>query len=123
MTPWSRAFVERVIGHSSGKEVLLGHPLLFTWIQDTLSFISIIFTYHIKVSQSRSPLQAFGLKIILWCLTFVTWHAVAQSFWRYAANRKIAGSRSDEVKGFFSSYLILPAALGPAVHSASSRNE
>jgi hypothetical protein len=30
----------------------------------------------------------------------------------------------DEVDGFFSSiYLILPAALGPGVHSASNRNE
>jgi hypothetical protein len=27
------------------------------------------------------------------------------------------------VNEFFSSYLILPAALGPGVHSASNRNE
>jgi hypothetical protein len=32
------------------------------------------------------------------------------------------GSRPDENE-FFSVYLILPAALGPEVHSASSRNE
>jgi hypothetical protein len=31
------------------------------------------------------------------------------------------GSRPDEVN--FSIYLILPAALGPGVHSASNRNE
>jgi hypothetical protein len=31
--------------------------------------------------------------------------------------------RPDEVKEFFSIYLILPAALGPGVYSASNRNE
>jgi hypothetical protein len=36
---------------------------------------------------------------------------------------KVAGSRPDEVNGFFSIYLILPAALGPGVYSASNRNE
>jgi hypothetical protein len=34
-----------------------------------------------------------------------------------------AGSRPDEVNAFFSIYLILPAALGPGVHSAYNRNE
>jgi hypothetical protein len=34
---------------------------------------------------------------------------------------KVAGSRLDKVK--FSIYLILPAALGPGVYSASNRNE
>jgi hypothetical protein len=33
-----------------------------------------------------------------------------------------AGSSPDEVQ-FFSIYLILPAALGPGVYSASNRNE
>jgi hypothetical protein len=32
-------------------------------------------------------------------------------------------SRFDEVNELFSVYLILPAALGPGVHSASTRNE
>jgi hypothetical protein len=41
----------------------------------------------------------------------------------YVTNRKVAGSRPDEVKDFLSSYLILPAALGPGVYSASNRNE
>jgi hypothetical protein len=36
-------------------------------------------------------------------------------------NRKIAGSIPDEV--IFYIYLILPAALGPGVYSASKRNE
>jgi hypothetical protein len=36
-------------------------------------------------------------------------------------SRKVAGSRSDEAKFYL--YLILPAALGPGVHSASNRNE
>jgi hypothetical protein len=35
--------------------------------------------------------------------------------------RKVEGSRPDEVK--FLIYLILPATLGPGVHSASNRNE
>jgi hypothetical protein len=37
-------------------------------------------------------------------------------------SRKVAGSRPEEVNAFFSMYLILPAALGPGVHSASNRN-
>jgi hypothetical protein len=41
----------------------------------------------------------------------------------YAASRKVTGSRPDEVSEFFPIYLILPAALGPGVHSASNRNE
>jgi hypothetical protein len=40
-----------------------------------------------------------------------------------ATSWKIAGSRPDEVIGFFSIYLILPAALGPVVCSVSNRNE
>jgi hypothetical protein len=34
-----------------------------------------------------------------------------------------SGSRPDGVNEFFSIYLILPAALGPGVYSASNRNE
>jgi hypothetical protein len=41
----------------------------------------------------------------------------------YATNQKAMGLRSDEVNEFFSIYLILPAALGPAVYSASNRIE
>jgi hypothetical protein len=33
------------------------------------------------------------------------------------------GLRPDEVNGFFSIYLIQPAALGPGVYLASNRNE
>jgi hypothetical protein len=40
----------------------------------------------------------------------------------YATSRKVAGSSPDEVIGF-SIDLILPAALGPGVDSASNRNE
>jgi hypothetical protein len=36
---------------------------------------------------------------------------------------EVAVSRPDEVNDFFSIYLILPAALGPGVFSASNRNE
>jgi hypothetical protein len=39
-----------------------------------------------------------------------------------ATNRKVAGSILDEVV-FFLIYLILLAALGPGVYSASNRNE
>jgi hypothetical protein len=37
--------------------------------------------------------------------------------------RKVFGSRADEVNELFPIYLILPAAFGPGVHSASIRNE
>jgi hypothetical protein len=41
----------------------------------------------------------------------------------YSTGRKVAGPRPDKVKDFSSIYLILPAVLGPGVHSASNRNE
>jgi hypothetical protein len=41
----------------------------------------------------------------------------------YAISQKVAGSNTDEVIGFLSIDLILPAALGPEVYSASNRNE
>jgi hypothetical protein len=34
-----------------------------------------------------------------------------------------SGLRPDEVNAFFLIYLILPAALGPGVYSASNKNE
>jgi hypothetical protein len=37
--------------------------------------------------------------------------------------QSVAGSSPDEVFGFFSIDLILPAALGPGDYSASHRNE
>jgi hypothetical protein len=40
----------------------------------------------------------------------------------YAASQNIVDLRPDEVN-FSSIYLILPAVLGPGVHSASNRNE
>jgi hypothetical protein len=50
-------------------------------------------------------------------------HVVAQLLRRYAARLKVAGSRPEKENTFFSIYLILPAAIGPAVYSASNRNE
>jgi hypothetical protein len=41
----------------------------------------------------------------------------------YATIRNVAGSRHDGVNDFFLIYLILPAALGPGIYSASNRNE
>jgi hypothetical protein len=41
----------------------------------------------------------------------------------YKHKVEVAGSSPDEVIGFFSIDLILPAALGPGVYSASNRNE
>jgi hypothetical protein len=41
----------------------------------------------------------------------------------YATSQKVAGLGSLEVNAFFPIYLILPAALGPGVYSASNRNE
>jgi hypothetical protein len=48
-------------------------------------------------------------------------HKVANCLRHYSTSWKVVGSRSDEVN--FSIYLILPAALGPGVHSAPNRNE
>jgi hypothetical protein len=42
---------------------------------------------------------------------------------KYATSRKVADSIPAEVNEIFSVYLILPAELGPGVHSASNRNE
>jgi hypothetical protein len=41
----------------------------------------------------------------------------------YAASRKISSSSPNEEDEFFSISLILPAALGPGIYSASNRNE
>jgi hypothetical protein len=50
--------------------------------------------------------------------------AVAQWLRHYDTSRKVEVSRPDEITNFFSPiYLILPAGLGPGVHSASNRNE
>jgi hypothetical protein len=50
-------------------------------------------------------------------------YAVVQWLRHYATGLKVAGSRPDNVNTFFSIYLILPAALGPGVYSASNRNQ
>jgi hypothetical protein len=48
-------------------------------------------------------------------------HAVA-CIRHYATSWKVAGSRPDEVNGFFSNFLILPTTLGPCLYSASRIN-
>jgi hypothetical protein len=50
-------------------------------------------------------------------------HVIASWLSHSATDRKVEGSRPDEVNAFFSVYLILPAALGPGVYSASNINE
>jgi hypothetical protein len=53
-----------------------------------------------------------------------TRHAVPQWLRHKATSRKVAGSRPDELNYFvFKFTKILSPALGPAVHSASNRNE
>jgi hypothetical protein len=42
---------------------------------------------------------------------------------KYATSLKIAGLKPDKVNEFFSTYLILTAALDSGVYSASNRNE
>jgi hypothetical protein len=49
-------------------------------------------------------------------------YEVAKWLSHYATNRKVAGSKPDEVF-FFLIYLIIPAALGPGGYIASNRNE
>jgi hypothetical protein len=48
---------------------------------------------------------------------------VSPSIRNFATGRKVAASIPNKVNYFFSIYLILPAALGSGVHSASNRNE
>jgi hypothetical protein len=50
-------------------------------------------------------------------------HAVAYWLRHYATSRKISGSTPEEMNDFFSSYLILTAALDPGFNSACNRNE
>jgi hypothetical protein len=54
---------------------------------------------------------------------FKNGHSVAQSLSHYATSRMVAGPRVDEANEIFSTYVILPAALGPGVYSATNRNE
>jgi hypothetical protein len=53
----------------------------------------------------------------------LAWDGPYLQFRNSATSQKVADSRSDEVNEFCSNYRILPAALGPEVHSASNRNE
>jgi hypothetical protein len=50
-------------------------------------------------------------------------NAVTQWLRNYATSQKVAGSRLDEMNEFFSIYIILAAAIGPRVRSASTTNE
>jgi hypothetical protein len=52
-------------------------------------------------------------------------YTVAKWLKHYATSRKVASSRPYEVNKFFffPIHLILPAALGPGVYSASNRHE
>jgi hypothetical protein len=51
-------------------------------------------------------------------------HSRSVKTWgHYATSWKVSGSIPDEVIEFFSMYLILQAALGPGVYSASNRHE
>jgi hypothetical protein len=61
-------------------------------------------------------LNPFGTSANIWPIVPAPDH--------YATSRKIVGSIPDEVNEFFFSIcLILPAALGSGVYSASNRNE
>jgi hypothetical protein len=72
----------------------------------------------VRVSQHWTKTGNFNL------LLFNAWgHAVVPSLRHYATSWKVTGSISDEVNEFFSIYLIIPAALGSGVDSASNRNE
>jgi hypothetical protein len=69
------------------------------------------------------------LKFTLFCLaeegfSFGGFNKITTTTTRhYATSRKVAGLIPDEVIGFISIDLTLPAALGPGVYSVSNRNE
>jgi hypothetical protein len=55
---------------------------------------------------------------LYWEISFVV---IAKWLRHYAITRKVVGSRPDEVNEFFSIYVILQAALGPEIYSASNK--
>jgi ABC-type uncharacterized transport system permease subunit len=65
----------------------------------------------------------FRLHLVWWILSNISGYAVVYWLRHYATSRKVAGSTPDEVIQFFSMYLIVSAAIGPVVYSASNRNE
>jgi hypothetical protein len=75
-----------------------------------------VLSYQLNYPVSTQPLYVLSLLSL-------SWHEVAQWLRHYATSLKFAGPRPEEVNVFFSIYLILPAALGPGVYSASNRNE
>jgi hypothetical protein len=56
-------------------------------------------------------------------LSKALWDAVAYWLKNYVTSRKVAGSRTYAVNEFLLFYLILSAALGSGVYSASIRKE
>jgi hypothetical protein len=69
----------------------------------------------------RRGTRIFQLFVRLLTVHVTMGHAVMYWLKHYVISRKVAGSRPDELN--FSIYLILLAALGSGVHSASNRNE
>jgi hypothetical protein len=90
--------------------------------------ITSIFRVESKPRKKTSVRQVARLikKSLMIVCSICTLHLLSSScslnkLRHYATNRKVAGSIPDEVK--FYVYLILPAALGPGVYSASNINE
>jgi hypothetical protein len=79
-------------------------------------------THSIRKSWHKLRRQARGLipRSLVFSLVL---NAVAYWSRNYATSRKVADAKPDVMNDFLPIYLILPAALGPRVYSASNRNE
>jgi hypothetical protein len=73
-------------------------------------------------SHRRENLKSYICTVNL-LIIVVLGHTVTLWLTRYAVSWKFVGSRSDETTELLSVCLILPAALGPRIYSASNRNE
>jgi hypothetical protein len=79
------------------------------WGSDASRFIRKVISPKKTLMVVTGPVS----EVLVFSLTFTGGgHAVAKWLRHYATNRKVAGSRPDEVD-FFLIYLILPAALWP----------
>jgi hypothetical protein len=61
----------------------------------------------LQVKHSKQALSSYSN--LKWSLVVRKGHAAGQWLGHYATSRKVAGSRYDEAKQFFSIYLIFPA--------------
>jgi len=104
------------VGHFQGSHVLVCSANIYIYITlATIVFWSPVLKLFRTTTSSACYFEV--APILLW----VT--AIAQWLRCYATNRKVAGSTSAGVSGFFIDIKSLRSHYGPGVDSASNRNE